>query len=268
MYPSETRAVTAARGESSGGFAGRFAILAFAIAAVLVFALVSFWWLPCFLTNERSAPMGIDRGSAGPWIDAAAVDLALIALFGLHHSVMAREAVKRRLHRLMPEAVERSAFVLVSSLLLALVMAWWQPIPITLWKFGAGPARWASWVAFSGGWFLVVWAMIVIDPMELTGLRQAIAAFRNVGPAPAPFKEPSLYRFVRHPMQLGFLIAVWAAPHMTVGHVLFAGAMTAYVLVGLRFEERALVRRFGETYRTYQARTPMLLPWPRPAPRA
>ncbi len=188
---------------------------------------------------------------------ALAVDLALVLAFGVQHTVMAREGFKRRLTRIVPEHLERSTFVLVSALCAEAIAFCWAPIGGNVWAVQGGTslALAVQGIALAG-FGLVVVASFAFDHFGLFGLRQ--------GGRPA-FRTPALYRVVRHPMMLGVLVGVWAAPHMTIGHVVFGASLTAYIIVGVHFEERSLLRELGESYARYRAEVPMLLPWPRPS---
>jgi methanethiol S-methyltransferase len=232
----------------------------FATAALFNLANV---WSVAFLANVDLGLPIVDGPERMPAAVAAAINVGLITLFGLQHSVMARPSFKAWLARFIDGRFERTVYVLASTLVLAIAMALWQPILTPVWSVSAEPVRWALWGLFGCGWVLVGLAMMAIDPVEFLGIRQAVAAWRGVEAAPTPFKTPFPYRLVRHPMQLGILVALWATPHMTAGHLVYAATMTLYILIGLRFEERALVRSFGVTYIAYQWETPMLLPLPR-----
>lgn len=190
-------------------------------------------------------------------VPALAVDLALVLAFGVQHSVMARAGFKGLLTRVVPVHLERSTFVLASALCAAAIAFWWAPIGGDVWALHAdtGVALAVHGIALAG-FGLVVVASFAFDHFGLFGLKQ--------GGRPA-FRTPALYRVVRHPMMVGVLVGVWAAPHMTIGHVVFAASLTAYVLVGVHFEERSLLRELGESYARYRAEVPMLLPWPRPS---
>ena len=208
----------------------------------------------------------------GPWktIDssareglggAIAVNIALLGVFAVQHSVMARRGFKRWWTKFVPEAVERSTYVLFSSLALILLFAYWRPIPTVLWSV-SGAAAWIlmgiSWL----GWAMALVSTFLLSHLEFFGLSQATARFRSRKTPEAGFRTPALYRFVRHPLYLGFLFAFWATPVMTGGHLLFALATTGYLLVGIALEERDLVAQFGEAYRGYRREVPMLLPLP------
>jgi protein-S-isoprenylcysteine O-methyltransferase Ste14 len=230
-----------------------------ALASALVFCLAA----GCAFVFLANIPVGfptVDGASRVPIGSAIAINLLLVTGFALHHSVMARPGPKALLARQLNPAFERPLYVLCAAGTLLAIMGFWQPIPIALWNVTAAPLRIVIWAVFGLGWVLVVMAMFAIDAWEFLGFRQALAAWRGRAEAPPIFKTPWLYRIVRHPMQLGLLLAFWATPDMTVGRLTYAGAMTLYVLVGLAFEERALVRAHGEAYRAYRRRVPMLLP--------
>ena len=232
-------------------FAG-FAYLLFNAASIACLLFLANLWLP----------FGIDRSvwPALPWPAAAATDLALITLFGLQHSVMARSSWKQRLHRIVPAHLERLVYVTASSLALLLLVVLWQPIPLLLWRVESEMAVAALWASYAAGWLLVIAATYMINHYELFGLAQVWRHIRGL-PAPAEeFRTPYLYRYVRHPLYLGFLLAFWATPQMSAGHLLFAAGMTAYILIGMAHEERDLLRIFGEAYRDYRARVPALIP--------
>ncbi len=191
------------------------------------------------------------------------VDVGLILIFGIQHSVMARSGWKERWTTIIPPALERSLYVLVASCIL-LVMFWcWQPISGVIWQINESPIRVIVYGICLAGWVIVVLSTFQIDHFELFGLRQMWQALRHQSPRPAEFKRPFLYRIVRHPMMVGFLLAFWATPTMTVDRLIFTLGMTIYILVGISFEERALRRQFGKTYEKYQAEVPQLIPLPR-----
>ena len=240
----------------------------------LFYAVVSYLAFLASFLAMMAATLGIDRFGVraidGPPrhapVTAAVIDLGLIAAFGLQHSVMARRGFKAALGRWLPSSVERNTFVLASALAVAAIVLGWSPIAGRVWSFDGLGARWALHGLSLLGYALTVASSFAIDHFELFGLKQGWAAVKG-GTCEAPaFRVPLLYRWVRHPMQLGILIAVWAAPRMSWGHVLFATALTGYIFVGLAFEERDLVRRFGDQYARYRAAVPALLPWPRPKP--
>jgi poly(3-hydroxybutyrate) depolymerase/protein-S-isoprenylcysteine O-methyltransferase Ste14 len=246
-----------------GSRAGGFLAVIYGILAYLAFAgSFGVYWI-AFLA-DRWVPVTVNRrpgGAAPAWL-AVAVDLGLVLLFGLQHSVMARPAFKRWWARWVPPAVERSTYVLVASLLLGLLMALWQPLPRIVWQVESGLGATLLWSLFALALPLTLVASFQIDHFELLGLRQVWAHFRGRTHQPPRFVEPWLYRIVRHPLQLGVLLMLWPLPTMTAGHLLLASSMTLYILVGLYFEERDLIARFGQRYRSYRQRVPGLLPVP------
>jgi protein-S-isoprenylcysteine O-methyltransferase Ste14 len=241
--------------------AHRLATAAYALTAYAAF-LASVLWAAAFLLRAGAAH-GVDGVPATAWPKAAGVDLGLLGLFALQHTLMARAAVKRRMARIVPRALERSTFVLLASLLLLATFALWQPIGGTVWNVQAAAGRAAVLAVYAAGWVIVVASTFMTDHLELFGLRQAHAALTGRTLLPGGFKERWFYAWVRHPMMSGFVVVVWASPRMTVGHVLFAAASSAYIAVGLAFEERDLRRRLGATYDDYRRRVPMLVPRPR-----
>jgi protein-S-isoprenylcysteine O-methyltransferase Ste14 len=216
--------------------------------------------------GDLVVPKTIDGGPAGPLASALLVDLSLLALFAVQHSVMARPAFKRAWTRVVPEPIERATFILCASLVLLLLFWQWRPLAGPVWAIESPIGAGALWAAFWAGWGLVLLSTFLIDHFELFGLRQVFAHLAG-RPAPAPmFKTPLLYRVVRHPLYLGFLLAFWATPNMTLGHLLFAAVTTAYILIAIQLEERDLVALFGERYRVYRRQVAMLLPLPRRKP--
>lgn len=212
-----------------------------------------------------AVPRHIDSGTAPGMPIALIIDLALLGLFAIQHSGMARPGFKRWWTRIVPESIERSTYVLLSSLVLLLLFALWQPLPQVVWMAGNDTARIALHVLSGIGWLLVFSSTFLINHFELFGLQQAWRhGRRHDGGGIPPFVTRAFYRIVRHPLMLGFLVAFWAAPTMTLGHLLFALATTGYILVAVKFlEERDLVATYGETYRDYQRRVPMIVPLPR-----
>jgi protein-S-isoprenylcysteine O-methyltransferase Ste14 len=231
--------------------------------AVYVFFLATFVYAIGFVGGV-AVPKDIDSGSAVPLAEALAVDLLLLGLFAVQHSVMARRGFKRWWTRIVPEPVERSSFVLAATAVLALLLWQWRPIaqPV-VWSVADPAGRIALQAVFWLGWAMLLISTFLINHFELFGLRQVLAGWRR-REIPAPvFRTPLFYRHVRHPIYLGFILAFWATPVMTAGHLLFAVATTGYILIGIWFEERDLVAQFGDRYRAYRAQVGMLLPWPR-----
>jgi protein-S-isoprenylcysteine O-methyltransferase Ste14 len=187
------------------------------------------------------------------------VDLGLILVFGLQHSGMARPGFKRWWTRVVPQWAERSTYVLASSLALATWLLLWEPIGGTLWR-ATGAVYYVVLATYFGGWLLLFYSSLLIDHLDLFGLSQAWHRFTGARHESPAFDAPGLYARVRHPIYLGWLLIVWAAPTMTYGHLLFAVGSTLYILVGARFEERDLVAEFGQRYVEYRRRTPMLIP--------
>jgi methanethiol S-methyltransferase len=240
---------------------GRTLALAYGVASYLVF-LASFLYAIGFVGN-LFVPKSIDSGMRGSLPVAVFADTLLLALFAIPHSVMARPAFKRWWTRIVPPAVERSTYVLTSSLLLGLLYWQWLPIPSVLWDVTNPKGRFFLHVVFWVGWVTVLLSTFLISHFDLFGLRQVYLHASARPYTPVGFKYRGLYRYVRHPIMLGFLLAFWATPTMTIGHLLFAGATTAYILIALQLEERDLVSFHGEPYRAYQQQVRMLLPFPK-----
>jgi protein-S-isoprenylcysteine O-methyltransferase Ste14 len=261
----------------------RTAILLFGVVVYALF-FATFLYLVAFVGNLQATglvqwlpllpdlvPRSIDAGGpAAPAGMAIAIDLGLIALFGVQHSVMARMGFKAWLKRQLPESAERSVYVLLASAVLALLFWQWRPIPGVVWTAGSMAGQALGWAVFAAGFGLVLLSTFLIDHFDLFGLKQVWNQFVGRPAAPHAFRTPLLYRLVRHPLYLGFVLAFWGAPTMSAGRLLFAAAMTGYILVAIRFEEKDLVFHLGDRYVQYRRRVPMLVPWPvrspQPAP--
>ncbi|BBZ33632.1 methanethiol S-methyltransferase [Mycolicibacterium confluentis] len=230
-------------------------------AVCYLFFLVVFLYAIGFVGNV-AVPRSIDNAVDAPLLQALLVNLALLTLFAVQHSVMARPAFKRWWTRYVPPAIERSTYVLLASLVLALLFWQWRTIPHVVWDVQNQPARLAVWVLFWAGWAIVLAATFMINHFELFGLRQVLAAWRAQPEAETGFQATLFYRVVRHPLMLGFLIAFWAAPTMTAGHLLFASVTTGYILIALQLEERDLLASLGSRYAAYRQTVPMLIPRP------
>ncbi len=229
--------------------------------AVYMFFFVTFLYSVAFVGN-LPAPKTIDSGTEGPLIPALAMNTLLLGIFAIQHSVMARPAFKRWWTRFVPPAIERTTYVLLASLALAALLAHWRPILAPVWTITNPAGVLAMQVIFWLGWFVVLLSTFLINHFELFGLRQVWA--RLIGRTiPEPkFRTPFLYKRVRHPLYLGFLMAFWATPVMTAGHLLFAVGTTGYILIGIWLEERDLIALFGDQYRRYREQVSMLIPVP------
>jgi methanethiol S-methyltransferase len=205
-------------------------------------------------------PKGVDDGPAGPRAAAIIVDCGLLALFAVQHSVMARPWFKRRWTRVVAPSIERSTYVLLASLVVALLMWQWRPLPAQVWSVPVGWGRGLLWGLYGLGWAVGLLSTFLIGHFDFFGLRQVLARARQVRYSEPGFREPLFYRVVRHPLMVGFLIVFWAAPDMSAGRLLFVAGATGYILVAVRLEERDLVRQLGEPYREYAARVPRFVP--------
>ncbi len=255
--------------QPAGSSAGGVLIAAYGVAAYVMF-LVVFLYLIGFVAdadfmvgNVHVVGKSIDRGGIGDGsstVAAVVIDAALLALFAVQHSVMARAAFKRWWTRVVPPSAERSTYVLASSVCLIVLVAAWHPITDDVWRVGAQP--WRALLTALGlvGWAIVLLSTFLIDHFDLFGLRQVFTRLRGRQVTSHKFATPLLYRLVRHPIYFGFLIAFWATPRMTLGHLLFAIATTGYILFAVRLEERDLIRVFGQQYRDYRRRVPLLIP--------
>lgn len=205
-------------------------------------------------------PRSIDSGAAGPAVMALIVNLALLGLFAMQHSGMARQGFKRWWTRYVPQSVERSTYVLLSSLALILLYWLWQPLPELIWDVQNDIGAAVLWALFAAGWLIVLLSTFMTDHFDLFGLRQVYLHLRGIPYTPPPFRQIALYRYVRHPIMAGFIIAFWATLQMSAGHLLFAVVTTLYILAGVYLEERDLLRVFGERYAQYRQQVPMLIP--------
>jgi methanethiol S-methyltransferase len=238
-----------------------------AVISIIYGALVYLFFLAVFLyaiafVGDFAPFNTLDSGPTASPAGAVIVDAVLLTLFALQHSVMARPAFKRWWTRYVPSSIERSTYVLAASLLLALLCWQWRPILQPIWTLTGWIAT-VLWVLFWLGWAILLLSTFLINHFELFGLSQVYARFRARELSAPEFRTPFLYRLVRHPIYLGFLLAFWCTPRMTAGHLLFAVATTGYILVGIYLEERDLIALFGEQYRSYRRRVSMILPLPR-----
>ncbi len=237
----------------------RFVIFAYGVLSYLLF-LATFVYLVGFLWNV-AVPRGIDDGPVGSFGLSLAINLLLVSVFAIQHSLMARTWFKRLWATVVPQAVERSTFVLLSSLCLGLLMWKWQAMPTELWNL---EGTWIGTLALGisvFGWSLVLVTTFVINHFALFGLSQVVHNFLGRSMPPADFVIRGPYKVVRHPLMLGFLLAFWATPVMTIGHLVFALGMTGYIVAALAHEEHDLMAEFGDKYRSYVRRTPKLFPF-------
>ncbi|MEO3759266.1 methanethiol S-methyltransferase [Mycobacterium sp. B14F4] len=239
----------------------RFLAVGYGAVSYLIFLAVFLYAIG--FVGDVVVPRSVDDAIDAPLGQALIVNLSLLTLFAVQHSVMARPAFKRWWTRYVPPPVERSTYVLLASLVLALLFWQWRTIPLVIWDVAYLPARMAVWTLFWLGWAIVLAATFMINHFELFGLRQVLAAWRARPEAETGFRVTLFYRVVRHPLMLGFLIAFWSAPTMTAGHLLFASATTGYILIALQLEERDLLATLGARYAAYRQAVPMLVPRPR-----
>ena len=240
----------------------RVLTLAYGAVSYVTFFL-TFLYAIGFIGNV-GVPKSLDSGPTDPWPTALAIDLALLSLFAVQHSVMARQGFKRLLTRIIPASVERSTYVLASSLALILLFLQWRPLGGVVWNVENEIGRALLYASFAFGWLLVLVTTFVINHFDLFGLRQTWRAFRGQPQTPLRFTTPFLYRIVRHPLYVGWFFAFWSTPTMTVTHLLFAVVTTAYILVAIQLEERDLLQAHPE-YAEYRNRVPMIVPAiPRP----
>lgn len=241
---------------------GRHATLAVGLIGYAGF-LVTIVYAIGFVGNF-GVPKGIDAGTGGPVGRAVLVNVLLLGLFAVQHTIMARPAFKRRWTRIVPSAVERSLFVLITVALFCLLFWQWRPMTAVVWDVQWPAARYLLITLMMTGWGLVFYSSFLIDHFDLFGVRQTYLHWRGIPYTQRPFVERSLYRWVRHPLMVGFMIAFWSTPTMTQGHLLFAAVTTAYILFGTFIEERTLLAHLGEDYAAYRRRTPKFIPrlWP------
>ncbi|MDH6198739.1 protein-S-isoprenylcysteine O-methyltransferase Ste14 [Mycobacterium frederiksbergense] len=236
----------------------RLLIIGYGIASYLVFT-VAFLYAIAFVGNFV-VPRTVDSGIAAPTTEAVIVNLVLLFVFAAQHSVMARPAFKRWWTRFVPQAIERSTYVLLSSLALFLLYWQWRTMPAIVWNVESTAGRVILWALFWLGWATAFSATFMINHFDLFGLRQVWLEWRGKPYGELGFQNVLLYRVIRHPIMAGFIVAFWAIPTMTAGHLMFAAVSTAYILVAIQLEERDLVAALGDQYRDYRHRVAMLVP--------
>ena len=236
----------------------RYLIIGYGAAAYLLF-FAAFLYLVGFVGNLL-VPRTVDHGLPAPIGQAVLVDVLLVGAFGVQHSVMARPSFKAWWTRFVPSSIERSTYVVLSSAVLVLLYWQWRTIPAVIWDVRAPAGRLVVWAVFWLGWAIALASTFMVSHFDLFGLRQVYLAWRGKPYTHIGFHARFLYRLVRHPLMLGFLIAFWAAPTMTAGHLLFSIAMTGYILIAVQLEERNLVAALGDQYRNYRRDVPMLVP--------
>lgn len=238
---------------------GKLVAFLYGIVAYLAFAVVIVYAIG-FVTGLM-VPKTIDSGPASPLVESIVINIVLLTIFALQHSVMARPQFKKWWTTIVPKSVERSTYVLLASLALALVFWQWRPLPGVVWE--AKDPTIAASLLYLGlfGWVLVFVSTFMINHFELFGLHQVANNLTGNSMPPMKFKTPMLYNVVRHPIYLGFIIFVWATPTMTAGHLLFAAVVTAYIFVGIALEEHDLIEVFGDEYRRYRRRVAMIVPF-------
>src|SRR4029450_1036776 len=238
---------------------GRAISFFYGIIAHMGFLLV-FLYLIGFLANF-TVPKSIDSGQTEPFGRALLINVILLGIFGIQHSVMARQGFKRWWTQIISHHIERSTYVLISDLLVVLLGWQWLPMTVVIWNVERPVGRLALWGLFGAGWLMIVLASFMTDHFDLSGTRQVYLHLRGKDYSPLKFKATGFYKYVRHPLMLGWITAFWSTPHMTVGHLVFGVGTTAYILIGIQIEERDLLRFHGEVYENYRRRVSMLLPF-------
>src|SRR5688572_1315143 len=241
--------------------AKRLLVFIFGVIVYLLFLFTVLYGIG--FVGNIAVPKSVDSGASSPLATSILINLLLIVIFGLQHSVMARPAFKKQWLRFIPEPAERSIYVLFTNISLLLLFWQWRPLPTTIWNFQNGVMHIALTSLFWIGWLCVVISTFLINHFDLFGLRQVYLYLRGIEYTPVQFKEPLPYKYVRHPLMLSFLIAFWATPQMSIGHLQFAIGMTLVIFIGIAFEERDLLKAYGDSYARYRQQLSMTIPLPK-----
>lgn len=239
----------------------RVIVFIYGIMAYALFLLVALYAVG--FVGNMFVPKSIDSGPEVPFNQALLIDIALIIFFGLQHSVMAREGFKKVWTKILPEPIERSTYVLLAGLILSLLFWQWRPLPTVLWNIENALGRLIVLGLFFGGWLFMFISTIMIGHFDLFGIRQVYLYLRGKPYTYEGFSTPGFYKYVRHPIMSGFIVAFWATPRMSVGHLVFSIVATIYILIGIFLEERDMANYFGKTFEEYRGQVTMLFPFPR-----
>lgn len=252
----EMNAITGMATETTHFFK-RFAVLSYGLLAYAIGCTGLFWLI---LGVGGIAPVGLGAAESVSLSTALGINAGLILLFGLQHSIMARRGFKQWLTRMIPEAAERASYMLMSGIVTMIAVYYWQPVEGVVWQVENSVLQVAIWCAYAFGAVYLLLATLVTNHFELMGLRQVYLYFRNKPYTALPFTRKFMYRYSRHPMMLGMLMLLWANPNMSVSHFVLAGLFTVYMAVGMFFEERDLIKQFGDTYRKYKKEIATFIP--------